>query len=178
MSARIRLATGKDGEGIRGLHLRAFPEDESELVAELATSLLNDRSQPETIALVAETGDGVIGHIAFSPAAADALPNWVAYILAPLGVDPDHRRAGIGADLIARGLEWLSERDVDAVFVYGDPDYYGRFGFEVETAGNFLPPYQLTYPVGWQVMELHRGRPVDEPVRLSCVASLRDPALW
>lgn len=178
MSARIRVATSLDREDIRGVYLRAFPEGENQLVATLATNLLNEETEPETIALVAEIGGDVVGHVAFSPVMADTNKNWLGYILAPLGVKPEHHRVGIGSELVESGIELVSKKMANVVFVYGDPKYYGKFGFSSEAATQFIPPYELEYPFGWQTRVLHEGGSDDQPVKLSCVASLRDPALW
>lgn len=175
---RIRVATGHDREDIRRVHLRAFPEGENRLVATLAADLLIEKTEPETIALVAEMGADVVGHIAFSPVTADAKKHWLGYILAPLGVEPGYQKVGIGSRLIESGMELLSTRMVNYLFVYGDPEYYGRFGFSAEAASQYVPPYELKYPFGWQARVLNGGGSDGQGVRLSCVQSLRDPALW
>ncbi|MGE0876507.1 MAG: GNAT family N-acetyltransferase [Burkholderiales bacterium] len=177
-SVRIRLAARSDREGIRAVHLRAFPEGEGRLVANLASDLLDEETQPETIALVAETGGGVVGHIAFSPVTADTRGDWRGYILAPLGVLPEHHGAGIGSMLVEGGIELLSGKMAGVVLVYGDPRYYGRFGFSAEAAAGFVPPYALRHPFGWQARVLHGAGPNGRVVRISCVRPLRDPALW
>ncbi len=178
MSARIRVATSLDREDIRGVHFRAFPEGENQLVATLAANLLNEETDPETIALVAEIGGGVVGHIAFTPVMADTSTKWPGYILAPLGIIPEYHKVGIGSKLIESGIELLSKQMANVLFVYGDPKYYGRFGFSAEAATQFMPPYELKYPFGWQARVLREGGSNDQAVRLSCVLSLRDPALW
>ena len=104
MSVRIRLATSLDRDDIRDVHLSAFPECESQLVAELAANLLNEDTDPETITLVAEAGGQVVGHIAFSPVTADSRNRWLGYILGPLGVKPEHHKAGIGSKLVKSGI--------------------------------------------------------------------------
>ena len=178
MSVRIRVATSLDRDDIRDIHLSAFPECESQLVAELAANLLNEDTDPETITLVAEAGGQVVGHIAFSPVTADSRNRWLGYILGPLGVKPEYHKAGIGSKLVKGGIERLSEKGVNVVFVYGDPEFYRRFGFSVEAATRFLPPYELKYPFGWQAMTLHESGTNERAVQLSCAASLRNPALW
>ncbi len=95
------------------------------MVATLAIDLLSEATSPETISLLAETDGQVIGHIAFSPVTADNHGEWVGYILAPLGVMPGHQKRRIGSQLIESGIEWLTEKSVDVLFVYGDPKYYG-----------------------------------------------------
>jgi len=178
MSARIRAATALDREDIRDVHLRAFPDSENQLVVTLAVNLLDGETVPETISLVAEAGGSVVGHIAFSPVMADADRNWLGYILAPLGVKPGYQNAGIGSKLIEGGMDLLSRKMVDVLFVYGDPKYYARFGFSTEAAARFVPPYPLRYPFGWQARVLREGATGDQTVKLTCVPSLRDPALW
>ena len=44
---------------------------------------------------------------------------------------------------------------VNVVFVYGDPKYYGKFGFSAEVASAYSPPYELQYPFGWQAVALN-----------------------
>ncbi len=178
MVACIRKAASLEREGIRDIHLSAFPENESGLVATLAGRLLTERTSPETISLVAEVDGHLVGHIAFSPLAMESDAAWIGYVLAPLGVRPEYQRAGVGAKLVEAGRQMLADNGVDMLFVYGDPAYYGRFGFSGSTASRFSPPYELTYPFGWQAMALRDGVSDVQPCTLSCVAALRDPALW
>lgn len=175
---RIREAAPADGNGIRGVHLRAFPAGENQLVAMLAVNLLGEETEPRTFALVAELGGDIVGHVAFSPVLAAGRHGWTGYILAPLGVMPELQKTGIGSQLVESGMERLAGQMANAVFVYGDPKYYGRFGFSAEAAARFVPPYELKYPFGWQARVLQEGLRPDEVVKLSCVPSLRDPALW
>lgn len=178
MTVHIRVATSQDRDDIRDVYMHAFPEGESQLVAELAVNLLSEETDPETITWVAERASEVVGHIAFSPVMADSETNWLGYILGPLGVKPECQKAGIGSKLVERGIERLSEKGVNVVFVYGDPKYYERFGFRAEAATKFSPPYELKYPFGWQASVLQEGGASEQRAQLSCVASLRDPALW
>jgi putative acetyltransferase len=64
------------------------------------------------------------------------------------------------------------------VLVYGDPDYYARFGFKAEAAKRFLPPYALQYPAGWQGIDLGEHRSRGESVAFTCVGPLNSPGLW
>ncbi|PZD73595.1 hypothetical protein C1752_02042 [Acaryochloris thomasi RCC1774] len=174
----IRTATKLDRDKIREVHLHAFSEDEAQVVATLASNLLSDETSPETFALVAEIDGTVVGHIAFSPVTFDTSQKLKGYILAPLAVTPNYQKRRIGAQLIQIGIEQLSKKGVNVLFVYGDPKYYGKFGFKAETATHYLPPYELQYPFGWLAIVMNEAGAAEQPLKVSCVASLSDPELW
>ena len=175
-TVNVRPTASRDHDAIRNVYLRAFPEPENRTVAGLAIELLGAATRPDTLGLVAEADGLIVGHIAFSPVTADFGEGWLGFILAPLGIVPAHQRAGVGSTLIDAGMARLSGDGVDVVFVYGDPSYYGRFGFAA--AVRFLPPYELQYPFGWQAKQLHDDSSDNRITRISCVAALCDPSLW
>ena len=174
----IRAATDQDRENIRWVHWSAFPEDERESVSKLAIDLLAEQTTPETISLVAETGGAIVGHVAFSPVITDSAEPFQAYILAPLGVKPDCQRQHIGSQLVEYGMRQLSAMGVNVIFVYGDPEYYGRFGFSAEAAHRYTAPYTLKYPFGWQAIVLNEYDPGIAPLAITCVNALCKPELW
>jgi putative acetyltransferase len=144
----------------------------------LAIDLLYENTTPQTISLVAETDDTVVGHVAFSPVDIENNENCQAYILAPLAVQPDYQKRRIGSTLIEYGMQQLSAIGVNIIFVYGDPKYYGRFGFNADDARNYTTPYNLQYPFGWQAVVLNECAVEKSPVAIHCVTSLGDPKLW
>ena len=75
-------------------------------------------------------------------------------------------------------MEQLSIMGVNIVFVYGDPKYYGKFGFNPDAASGYSPSYELEYPFGWQAIVLKEGVFTDSAVKISCVDPLSDPELW
>ena len=174
---RIRVADGEDREEIYRVHWSAFGEDERDLVAKLAVDLLKEEGTPPVVSLVAEADDKVVGHTAFSPVAIEG-ESWHGYILAPLGIMPEYQNRGIASQLVEDGMQRLSEMGADIVFVYGDPKYYGRFGFSAEVGKRYVPPYQLQYPFGWQAVALKDITAGNSPSSLVCVTSLCNPALW
>ncbi len=174
----IRIATNQDRDDIKTIYSSAFPKGESELVLKLAIDLLSDNTTPQTIALVAETDDSVVGHVAFSPVVVDNNEHCQAYILAPLAVQPACQKRRIGSALIEYGMRQLSAMGVNIVFVYGDPEYYGRFGFNADAAGNYTTPYNLQYPFGWQAIIRNECAIEKAPAAISCVNALCDPGLW
>ncbi|MBL37613.1 MAG: GNAT family N-acetyltransferase [Xanthomonadales bacterium] len=174
----IRIATIRDTDAVRAVHLDAFPEGEGAPVAKLAADLLEEKTTPETLSLVAESDGAIVGHVAFSPVFVEGIDDFNGYILAPLGVKASSQKGGVGRALIEYGMRRLSEKGVEVVFVYGDPDYYGRFGFNAEAASVYNAPYPLQYPFGWQAAVLDEPTPCDSPVTIACVESLSDPGLW
>ena len=174
----IRTSTARDKSGIQTIYLHAFPETENETIVKLVTELLSLKASKPVVDLLAETKDEAAGHIIFSPVTIDGTEDIQAYILAPLGVKPEYQRLGIGSRLIEHGLKALTDMSVDIVFVYGDPEYYGRFGFSADTALHFMAPYELEYPYGWQAFKIKPFDIETSPATITCVPPLSDPKLW
>ena len=150
-------------------------------MAKLAVDLISEQTEPETLSLVAETDGGVlVGHVVFSPVRIDNHNEISGYILAPLGVSTEVQKQGVGSALIRQGLLQLTNKGVHLVFVYGDPAYYGRYGFDAGTAVNYQPKFEMEYPFGWLALVLNsKGENgPNQPVTITCVPALQDPGLW
>ena len=170
----IRDSLPAELPAIKALHLAAFGDEESEEVAQLAIDLV--RCPEPVLSLVAVSNGQLLGHIVFSPVTFTDNPELTGSILSPMGVSPAAQKRGIGSQLIAAGLDHLKQAGVDAVFVLGDPAYYGRSGFhcnhQVQT------PYPVPYPEAWQVLELMPGVLEGREGSISCVEPLMVPGLW
>jgi predicted N-acetyltransferase YhbS len=89
-----------------------------------------ERYIPE-LALVAEKNAKIIGHIMLTKTyVTNSNSKFEALLLAPLSVSLDYRKRGIGSNLVTRSFEIAKNLGYKAVFVVGDPAFYGRFGFE------------------------------------------------
>lgn len=174
---RIREATIDDAESIENVHLQAFDSSEARLVSDLAIKLLNENHPVKTISLVAIENNEIAGHIAFSPVFIEGTIEHFGYILAPLAVSPKFQKNNIGSSLVKYGLEIISSIGSFIVFVYGDPQYYSRFGFKTDLAKKFIPPYSLQFPEGWHALRLNSAV-FPEGGKITCVDSLNDPDLW
>lgn len=174
----IRPATRVDEDAVQTLYLRAFPAEEVSQVAALALALLRGETTQSGFALVAEVAGRVVGHVAFSPLRLREDDVWTGFILAPLAVLPDMQGCGVGAALVREGLARVRGAGAAACFVYGDPAYYGRFGFSAEVAAHHRPPHDLSFPSGWQGLPLTETGDMGCPGRLSCVTVLDDASLW
>ncbi|MCF6147459.1 MAG: N-acetyltransferase [Candidatus Kuenenia sp.] len=174
----IRIATNQDSGDIKRVYSSAFPKGESEVISKLAIDLLSENTTPQTISLIAEVDGSVVGHVALSPVVIENNENCQAYILAPLAVRSDYQKRRIGSTLIEYGMQQLSAMGINVVFVYGDPKYYGRFGFNADAARNYTTPYNLQYPFGWQAIVFKECAIEKAPVAITCVTSLCDLKLW
>lgn len=128
----IRPARDDDAGGIRTVHEAAFGRyTESRLVDMLAAG------GRAALSLVADLGGAIVGHVLLSRL--DSPEG--ALSLAPLAVLPSHQHLGIGSTLVESAIDLARKRGATAIFVLGDPAYYGRFGFSVESARPFPSPY-------------------------------------
>lgn len=76
--------------------------------------------------------------------------------IGPIGVIPEYRSRGIGSSLMEKVIENAKTMGITGIALYGNPDYYHRFGFvNAEKFG-------ITTPDGnnfeeFMVLELHKG---------------------
>ncbi|MEF2175492.1 MAG: N-acetyltransferase [Candidatus Absconditabacteria bacterium] len=81
---------------------------------------------------VIESDNQIIGNIVYSKAnildeSKGIIP---VIVLGPVTVHPDYQGSGLGSKLIIHTLEIAKALGYIAVFLYGSPHYYPRFGFE------------------------------------------------
>jgi len=138
----------------------------------IATSLDKDDIHSVHWSAFAEDEREIVSKLAVNLLSEETTPQ------TPLGVKPDYQKRRIGSKLIESGMQQLSRMGVDILFVYGDPKYYSRFGFSVDAAEYYIPHYRLEYPFGWQGVALSECSIRKSPVKIACVTSLCDPALW
>ena len=105
------------------------------------------------ISLVAEVEGAVVGHIMFSPVGIVEHPQLNIMGLAPMAVDPEQQRLGIGSALIRAGINRCAELGYDAIVVLGHPDYYPRFGFVPATRYAIRCEYDAP-PEAFMILEL------------------------
>ncbi len=132
----IRREEEKEFDKIHELVKTAFETaavkdgDEQEYVRKLRKS----ENYLPPLALVAEEGGELIGHIMFTKMKIGCGEKiYEELLLSPICVELSHRNRGIGGALIKRGFEIAKEMGYTAVFLVGDPLYYSRFGFKETT---------------------------------------------
>lgn len=85
-----------------------------------------------SVSLVAEDRGEIVGHVAISPVSiSDGSGGW--YILGPISVIPDRQGLGIGSQLVEQALIELGKLEATGCVLVGNPSYYSRFGFKLES---------------------------------------------
>jgi putative acetyltransferase len=152
----VRPEDVDDHEAIYSLNVAAFDGRTEE--ADLVDALREDGDL--LLSLVAIESDEIVGHVAFSRVIIETPGGFEGgVVLAPVGVSPDHQRREVGSRLIETGLEALRRRGETVVLVVGNPAYYTRFGFSVETGNHYPNVYS-----GSHFMAMVVGDVTDPPV--------------
>jgi putative acetyltransferase len=135
----IRKETGRDADAVYNVVSSAFGRPaEAQLVRDLHAA------GDAVVALIAEDEIELVGHVLLSRMAAP----FPALALAPVSVSPTRQGRGIGSALVREALRCAADDQWLAVFVLGDPKYYGRFGFSTAAAAGFSSPYAGDYFMG------------------------------
>lgn len=115
---RIRTARKEDYDQIYRLVQTAF-----------STAQVSDGTEQDfVLELAAEENGRLVGHIMLTEQAVEGR-QVNALLLAPLCVALEYRNRGMGGQLIRAAFAAAREMGYTAVFLIGNPDYYGRFGF-------------------------------------------------
>jgi putative acetyltransferase len=131
MNVRIRDETFADLPAIEALTASAFLNAPHTRHTEQHIVNALRRAGKLTISLVAEANDTLIGHVAVSPVSiSDGALRWFG--LGPISVLPQYQRHGVGSQLMREALRILRQRGASGCVVLGEPEYYGRFGFEAD----------------------------------------------
>lgn len=120
---KIRKLTPENYAKVSALLLRSFPDSTSE-VQLVENFHKNGKDVHEWVCVHTNK---IIAYIAFSNAYNGSAV--CGLHLAPLAVNPDFQRQGVGSEL----LRFALRQDIikaNTVFVLGDADFYKKFGFE------------------------------------------------
>jgi putative acetyltransferase len=127
--------------------------DEARLV-----DALRARARP-FVSLVAEADSAIAGHILFTPVTLDGF-NPLVLGLAPMAVNPDRQRNGVGTALIKAGLDACKSLGAAAVVVLGHTAYYPKFGFVPAARFGLRCEYDAP-PEAFMALELQPGTLAD-----------------
>jgi putative acetyltransferase len=174
---QFRPTDPSEAEEIAAVHRAAFG---SEVEADLARDLMSDAAFVADVSFCAEEDGALIGSAVFTRAwleRDDGLPGFPLLLLAPLAVVPDAQRDGIGTALVEAAIALARESGEVAIFVFGDPAYYGRFGFVQAGPSGVRTPHPAEPEWGWQALELASGI-LGPPGKLRVAPPLDAPEMW
>lgn len=91
----------------------------------------NDASFVKELSFVAEVNKKLVGHIAYAMSKIVGDDGNVTDVLTfgPISVLPEYQGRGIGSALVEHTKGMAQAMGYKAILIYGDPDYYCRFGF-------------------------------------------------
>jgi len=147
-------ASTDDRHAITDLTRRAFGA-EGARVADLVVALQGSDAFALGLSFLAEREGVPVGHVLLTRSWVDAPERLVdVLVLSPLSVSPEHQRTGVGRALVAHAVEAASGTGSPAVFLEGDPAYYGRLGFVSASTHGFTRPSTRIPDAACQVMLL------------------------
>ena len=151
-------------------------EQEGHILQALAFSLTGQIQNPSIIGFKAHANNEILGCIFLTQL--QFQEGIQAYLLAPVGVHPNHQGKKIGTQLIEHAIQYLKSQDTPFLMTYGDPKYYSRFGFQGVSEQVLPPPFPLSQPEGW----MYRGIKMNHiPVitgKALCVEPFNQRNLW
>ena len=134
--AEIRRQVPEDAAHVRDVIGRAFEAHPEVVALEEALALRAD-----SIGYVALVDDRLVGHVRLTRGWIDAEARLVeVLVLSPLSVAPEWHSRGIGRALVAHAVAEAKRAGVPAVFLEGDPAYYGRLGWRPAAELGVTPP--------------------------------------
>ena len=174
----LRPTMSDEADAVAAVPRAAFGSD---IEADLARDLMLDEGFEPAYSFAAEADGALVGSVVFSRATfvpddgALAVP---VLLLAPLAVVPEAQHDGVGTALVEAALAFAGEAGETAAFVFGDPAYYGRFGFVAAMPKGYRGPHPLEPEWGWQVLEFSGDALGGRAGYLRVAPPLDAPELW
>jgi predicted N-acetyltransferase YhbS len=131
LNIKIRQEQPYDYDIVYRLVKEAFlTENHTEEPDYLNTLRTKSEFIPE-LSLVAEKEDGtLVGQIVLYETRINYYNSQdVQLVVSPLSVSPECFRRGVGSALLREGLKIAREMGYKAVFLWGNPDFYSKYGF-------------------------------------------------
>ncbi|MDP4162366.1 MAG: N-acetyltransferase [Bacillota bacterium] len=132
----IRSEKQKDYFDIAEIHALSFTYSHGMGEVPLVDVHRHRKEFDSDLSLVAEEDGRVVGHCLFTTHKLLLNGETIkAAILAPIAVDPNVQKKGIGRQLIEEGHKRLMDKGYEMALLLGHSDYYPRFGYETNMFG-------------------------------------------
>ena len=157
MDIKLRLEEEKDYKIVEELTREAFwnnhvPGCDEHL---LIHNLRKSKEFINELDLVAIYDNKIVGNIVYVKS--KIINNDLEHIVltfGPVSVLPEFQNKGIGGKLINHTIKLSKEMSYKGIIIYGDPEYYKRFGFK-ESIQFKITNKDKKYPVALLVLELY-----------------------
>jgi predicted N-acetyltransferase YhbS len=157
MEITLRLEEERDFTTVEDLTREAFwnvycpGADEHLLVHNLRKSNVFIKE----LDFVALNNNKIVGNIMYANSTVrnDDL-EYTVLTFGPVSVLPEYQNKGFGGKLINHTIKLSKEMGYKAIIIYGDPEYYKRFGFK-ETKEYKITNKDKKYPAALLVLELY-----------------------
>ena len=122
----------------------------------LINHLRDEKEFVKALDFVAVHGDEIVGNIVYVETKIIDSNNAEHKMLTfgPVSVLPEYQNKGIGSKLINHTITLAKEMGYKAILIYGDPEYYKRFGFK-ESKEYKITNADKKYPAALLVLELY-----------------------
>jgi len=156
MEIELRLENEKDCRTVEELTREAFwniylPGADEHL---LIHNLRKAKEFIHSLDFVAVSNQKIVGNIVYVEAKIiNGEKEYTVLTFGPVSVLPEYQNKGIGAKLINHTIQLSKEMGYKAIIIYGDPEYYKRFGFKVSKEYT-ITNMEGKYPAALLVLEL------------------------
>ena len=157
MKIELRLEEEKDHRAVEEITREAFwnvhvPGADEHL---LIHNLRKTKEFVQDLDFVAIANERIVGNIVYVKSKVmNSGKEHIVLTFGPVSVLPEYQNMGIGAKLINHTVQLSAETGYKAIIIYGDPDYYKRFGFR-ESKNYNITNREGKFPAALLVLELY-----------------------
>ena len=143
---------------------------------ELTLQLTDQIQNPSILGIKAHSNNEILGGLFLTQL--QFQEGIQAYLLAPVGVHPNHQGKKIGTQLIKYAVQYIKSQETPFLMTYGDPKYYSRFGFQWVSTQTVPAPHPLSQPEGWLYKGILAKSVVELQGSVLCVEPFNQKDLW
>lgn len=144
INLKIKTIEEKDFITVKNLITDAFTHDEHGYndEAELVAKIRNTKEYIPELEVVAED-EGILGYALLSEVYLNsAHQQYTGLVLAPIAVNPDSQKSGVGKLLMNELEKRAKALDYEFISILGHPEYYTKFGYKPASKYNILSPFK------------------------------------
>lgn len=176
---KFQLTKTKKSKTIKSFFTKVFSnsanKQEGKIVGNLSLKLAKIIDEENVIGIEGIINNKIVAYIFLTKLIYQE--NCSVYLLAPVAVDSNYQKKGIGKKIIKYAIKFLKKKNVDLLMTYGDPKYYSKTGFKKTKVSLIQAPYRLSQPIGWLVNNISKIK-IKLKSKPQCVKPFRYKKLW